>query len=838
MRLLLQVMLFITILCLLSLPAALAQQAKSTISGMAKDSGGSSLHGAVVKLSPNGQSTATDEQGQFTLSDLPPGTYSLTISYVGLAPFSKDLTVTAGETMHVVAELQVASRTDSITVTAERPRGEAEAINRERTADNILNVLPAEVITSLPNANIADALGRMPGVTLERDEGEDKYVQIRGTEPRLNNVTIDGINVPAPEGNVRQIKLDVIPSDIVESVEINKTLQANMDGDGIGGSVNLVTKTAGDTPTISLSGLGGYTPILGGRSAEQFGATVGKRFGKQKRFGALFGFTWDYNGRGIDDIEPTPDAVQTGNTVTPRMTALTSARYRYRRTRYGLGGSLDYKITDGSMVYLRYLYSDFQDFGDKWTYTLNNGDTPKYKTSSRSPDYAIGNIVAGGSHYFGATSVIWDASVARSRELDAAGNPGVTFKATGALKGLTSCVYDPTATTDPYRPEFSASCTAPGSPIYDPDNYKMSGLDTSYGLTAQLNLQGSVSIGRSYNLNGHLGTFQFGGKVRNEHKYQDAYQGVYDPTTTLLMSQFLNTFTNPNYYNNSYVLGPVTNYGKMTSFFNANPNDFSLDAGSTHLGSDPNNFDLIERISAAYAMNTIDFGKFRLVFGVRFENTQLDTLGNYVTNDANGNWVSTTPVYKNTSYVDVLPSASLRYALTGDSDLRLVYGRGISRPNPYDTVPYFQEDDQGLTITVGNPNLKAEHANNYDLLYEHYLKHLGLVQGGFFYKDLSDPIYQVATNLTTGPFAGYEQYQLVNGSSAWLYGFEVAYQQHFGFLPGPMAGIGFSGNYSYTNSQARDLPGRSDSPALLRQTPNSWNVSPTFDRGRFRCAWV
>src|SRR4029077_1902196 len=153
--------------------------------------------------------------------------------------------------------------TDQIIVTAERLQGETEAINIERTADNIVQVLPAEVIRSLPHANMADALGRLPSVTIERDEGEGKYVQVRGTEPRLTNTLIDGMNVPSPESGVRQIKFDSIPADIFESVKINKPLQANMDGDGIGGSVNLITKTATDLPSINLSGMGGYMPILG-----------------------------------------------------------------------------------------------------------------------------------------------------------------------------------------------------------------------------------------------------------------------------------------------------------------------------------------------------------------------------------------------------------------------------------------------------------------------------------------------------------------------------------------------------------------------------------------------
>jgi outer membrane receptor protein involved in Fe transport len=198
-----------------------------------------------VELQPTDKKTASDNTGQFSITDVAPGTYTLNISFVGMAPYSKEITVTGGQATRVEAQMEIASASDSVTVTADRVHGEAEAINRERTAENILQVLPAEIITSLPNANVADAIGRLPSVTLERDEGEGKYVQIRGTQPRYSNVTIDGVNVPSPESGVRQIKLDTIGSDLVESVEINKTLLANMDADGIGGSVNLRTKTAG-----------------------------------------------------------------------------------------------------------------------------------------------------------------------------------------------------------------------------------------------------------------------------------------------------------------------------------------------------------------------------------------------------------------------------------------------------------------------------------------------------------------------------------------------------------------------------------------------------------------
>src|SRR6266446_3887084 len=305
---------FCTILFLLAcsislIPVARAQSGKGSIAGRVTDSSSGALIGAQVTVQPKSASVVSDAQGQFFINDLEPGSYTVTITYVGFQSFTKTVSVTAGQAATVDAKMDVESQNLQVLVTAERASAEAEAVNRELVADNIVQVLPAEVIRSLPNANMADALGRLPSVTIERDEGEGKYVQIRGTEPRLTNTTINGINVPSPESGVRQIKLDAVPADIVESVEINKTLQANMDADGIGGSVNMVTKTAGERPTVNLSGMGGYTPIIGGRGQVETTGTVGQRFGSNKRLGMLIGGSYDWNGRGINDMEPSPDAI-------------------------------------------------------------------------------------------------------------------------------------------------------------------------------------------------------------------------------------------------------------------------------------------------------------------------------------------------------------------------------------------------------------------------------------------------------------------------------------------------------------------------------------------------
>src|SRR5438445_2927915 len=445
--------------------SAQAQERKGAITGRVTDSSGGALIGARVSVQPKGVTVISHAQGQFFVNDLEPGGYTVTVSYVGFTPATKTVVVTAGQSANADAKLEVESQNLEVLVTAERASGEAEAVNRGRTANNVLQVLPAGVIRSLPNANMADALGRLPSVTIERDEGEGKYVQIRGTEPRLANVTIDGVNTPSPESGVRQIKLDAIPADIVESVEINKTLQANMDPDGIGGSVNLVTKTAGERPTVSLSGMGGYTPIVNGRGLVETAATVGQRFGTSKRLGVLIGGTYDWNGRGIDDVEPVPDIAKFTDGSTARYFEAADIReYRYYRSRWGLAGSADYKPSDGSTIYVRGLYSDFKNYGDKWAYSLtdntpilnppqfpngiqlegSNGcsidpttnvetctGVPSFNTQIRQPDYGIGSILLGGKHVLTTTWYTWDISASRSRQIGQIGDRTASFNADG-----------------------------------------------------------------------------------------------------------------------------------------------------------------------------------------------------------------------------------------------------------------------------------------------------------------------------------------------------------------------------------------------------------------------
>ncbi|MCU1222303.1 MAG: TonB-dependent receptor [Edaphobacter sp.] len=799
-----------------------AQTGKGSLSGTVMDAQDRALQGAKVVAEPGGSSALSDAQGQFTLNALSAGDYDVTISYAGFSTFRKKVTVAVGQSARLDASLSVASGSEKVQVYAGREGGEIEAINRTFNADNIINVLPADVIKSLPNANVADAIGRLPSVTLERDEGEGKYVQVRGTEPRLTNTTIDGVNIASAEP-VRQIKLDIIPADLVESVQINKTLQANMPGDGIGGSVDLRTKSAGDRPTVTLESTGGYTPIIGGRPAYQFDGTLGKRFLEGNKLGVLFGGSYDWNGRGINDLEPGP--VLLGG--------YDQRDYQYYRSRLGFAGTVDYRINETSNLYLKGLYSLFHNYGNRWDYNLSTGLTAagqpdgsgsvKFGAEIRRPVQDLGSLQLGGRHVISRSLLAWDveSSIGRTRDN---GYSDASFKPLkgGPLDGIQYSLD----TSNPLTPKLTAQN---GVNVFDPTQLFYTGQSVNHYYNPEVDLGFGASLATSYTVGGHASTFEFGGRFRNAHKFANQDQTFTVPTAnkgdaSLAMTNFLGGFTDPNYYGGTYKFGPTVDYDKVKAFA-------AVSADPANPNVQTNNFNLIEKVSAGYVMNTIDVNKFRIVAGLRFENTSESDNGNTVPNGP--------PVAKNGSYLDVLPSASVRYSFTPSSGLRLVYGRGVSRPNFSDLVSFATISPGGVRTTsgIGNPNLKAEHADNVDLLYERSLNPVGLLQAGIFYKRLSDPIIPLNTTLADGTI----QTQPQNAGSAYVYGFEIAFQQHFTYLPGLLNGTGLSANYGYSASQLT-FPGllnpdgspsgiaRSDKPDLLRQAPHTWNISPTYDK--------
>lgn len=840
--------------------------AQTTVLGRVTDSAGEAVSGANVELVPPGRIAKTDSQGNFELDGVAPGEYTLTASYVGFSIFSREVEVRSGESVRVNPVLQVGTHNESVTVHADRQGGEVEALDIERTADNIVQVLPADVINSLPNTNIADAVGRLPSVSLERDEGEGKYIQIRGTEPRLSNVTIDGMHLPSPEG-VRNVKLDAIPADLVESVEVNKTLSANQDADAIGGSVNLVTRTPTNQPYLSLLGMGGYTPITGGRNEYQFAGTAGQRFGANNKFGAIFGFSYDYNARGIDDVEPGPGinnfTMGAGNTGTPGVALVGPPtadlrNYHYDRSRYGFDGELDYKLKEMSSIYLRGLFSHFNDFGEDWIYSPSINVFPNHDPATlsdttvnscgltsandtqfgnpagcggmgfrdvfRRPGQQLLSLEAGARHAWQKNLLIYE--VALSEANFTGGFSSAGFDGPGTSDNSVAFGVD---TRNPFTPKFPA---LNGVNIYDPNAYALTSADTEKDGIFERNVVGDISLSHQYSAGGHFSTFEVGFKGWDARKTSVVDRENFNNINGQLMSNFLRSYRDNNYYFDQYAFGPTVQFSKIEAALAPGGTSFST------LDNYPNDWDLSERIWAGYAMNTINFRNFRLQAGVRIESTRDDLHALILNFDpATGNFVPPPqPLATSNSYINAFPSVQAQYRFGNDTVLRAAYGMGIARPNFGDVAPFQSYDpnaNQTVPVSAGNPKLKPTHAQDFDVLVEHYFNPHGLIQGGFFYKALSDPIYEsVISVVQVGPYTGLNQSAPANGPNAHLAGLEMSWQQGLKFLPGPLNGMGVRANYSYVTSRAT-FPvslARTDHPTLVRTAPNNWNFDVTYDK--------
>ena len=852
------------LLCGMALPAA-AQNQTGSISGTLMDPAGAVLRGAQVSIPDKGMVTFTDQQGRFFFSGLDAGNYTVSVSYIGFQPLTKSVTVNPGVATDVNLQLVVASQKQTVLVTAGSASAEVEAVNEERAADNLIQVMPTKTITELPDRNLGDAISRMASVALTRNEGQDNFVEVRGGEPRLTNTTVDGFNMPSEDPGIREFDFFAVPSSIVDSVKVSKTLEANMDGDGIGGSVNLITKTASDTPTYQITAIGGYTPIENGRPNAQVYGTWGRRFGASKKLGFIIGSEYDFDGTGINDVEPTPDEATLASGQNVVWDDSQDIRtYMFHRPRLGFGGSLDYRLKPGSTIFLRYIYTYTRDSGDKSVYSLFDNTpgvqsvettvgnysggcgvtdgitTPPCNTPPRFYDQAENariysdSIQLSGTHVLTNSWFAWSAAVGNGYFGD---DPFDSGNFTN-IATTSACQFNQSATTDYHLPQWSPACF---DEINSPQNYVFTGTRRSLGHNEQINigLQGSGAF--RYHIGGHLNTLEIGAKFRSMHQYDNQYQSYTNYTGAgagIPMSTFPNQLKQSNYYNGSYRDGYNVWYGALQNYVNQHSSDFTID--NSDKGVDSGNYGLVEHIPAFYVMNTTDFGNgVRLVLGLRAEITT-DSVHNLAF-DPNGN---ASPNKFSGSYYDILPSASLRFNAGPGSYMRLIYARGVSRPEEQWLA---QDLSWGIggngaykyTVSFGNPNLKAETGDDIDVLYDHYFKTFGVLSGGYFYKHLSLPPVSTQKILNNylppgAPPADQGTYlatYYINAGSAWISGVELQYLQHWTSLPGFLGGLGMNANYSYIGSQTSGISGRSDKPRLLENAPNLFNIGPTYNKG-------
>src|SRR5258708_2077260 len=508
--------------------------------------------------------------------------------------------------------------------------------------------------------------------------------------------------------------------------------------------------------------------------------------------------------------------------------------YLYDRTRYGFGGEADYKIGDMSSIYLRGLYSKFKDYGEQWAFTPGidafvsdpstcspsggpvtafNGPTGcgsiGLQDVNRKPGQQIFSVQAGARHAVRSTLIAYE--IALSQAHYTGGFPRMGFS------GPSNIPFG-VDTTNPFTPKFQV---LNGVNTYDLSQYALGFGFTENNSIFERDVVGDISLNKQYSIGSHSSSFEVGFKGWDAAKTQRYDREFYNAAGGQNASDFLSNFKDNNYYLGNYTYGPVTDFKKILA---------AVQAGGTSPSTQynlQNAFDIGERIWAGYAMNTISFGNIRLQAGVRIEATQHSLLA--TTLDTTTDPITVTPLRRNNSYINVFPSVQAQYRFGSDTILRGSYGMGIARPNFGDIAPYFIDDPtSNPEFSQGNPNLKQTHAQNFDVLVEHYLKPLAIIQAWLFYNELTPPLHGVTLPFQTATVA-----TLTNGPSAHISGIEAAWQQQLSFLPGLLNGMGVQANYSYTSSHA-SFPSatgeRPSHPSLVRTAPNNWNFDVTYDK--------
>jgi TonB-dependent receptor len=774
---------------------------------------GNPLPGAKVTVEGAASETSTDREGNFRLDAVPAGARTLVVSYLGRRDQRIEITVAAGTTKSAQVQMKDAAFEERVTVAAGLIRdAEERALNQQKTASNITNVVSADQIGRFPDQNAAETTQRIPGISIQRDQGEGRYVIVRGTEPRLNSMLIDGERIPSPDPSVRQVALDVIPSDLLQAIEVSKALTPDMDADAIGGSVNLVMKQAPEKFRLLATAAGGFNRALNSYGQDNVSATAGRRFDEGK-VGIILSGSATNNARGNQDFEPTYTGAQA-------LAGLDLRDYTVHRDRYGATGAVDVKARPDASFVIRGVYNRFTDDHElrrRLREQITNSRIDR-ELRDRTHIEQIGSLAFSGQQLLGRA------------ELD--------YKVSGAYASQ----FDPLTVTTTFReskvtfaPNVSAGSLDPDNIQANPQNETLAGYNFNSQIRAtnfaqdrdivtQANLRLPIQASNA------LATFiKFGAKYRDKQRSRDRRESTLTTTATLRLTDFLDTgFNPPSFLDGRYDIGDFISQDAALNL----PNAAAMTSTRNHT-RDAEEYFAGERVAAAYAMAEIYAGsKLFILPGVRYEYTTSDYQGNTVLFSPAGAYLSTQPVTGDHSYGVPLPDVHMRYAITPDTNLRAAVTRSLARPNYYDLVPYRAQDDSAATLSLGNPTLKPTKSWNLDFMAEHYLKSVGLISAGVFYKRLEDYIYVNTFAQSIGDTV-YQTTQPLNGESASIRGMELAVQNRFTKLPAPWDGFGVFANYTLTDSDAA-FPGRvGEKASLPGQSRHVGNVSASYEKGGF-----
>ncbi|WFC64022.1 TonB-dependent receptor [Pseudomonas sp. REST10] len=675
-----------------------------------------------------------------------------------------------------------------------------KALQEQKSADSIKSVVHADGVGQLPDDNAAEALQRIPGLSVERDQGEGRFVSVRGIAPDLNSVTINGTLVPAPEGDRRAVALDVLPAELVQSLSVVKSLTPDMDANSLGGTIEVESLSAFDHDGLfyTLSGEASHDTNVD-KTSPKFSGAISDRFSLGEgtdNFGVAAAFSWQKRKFGSENVE-TGGAWDFDDGA--RLEEVEQRDYQITRERTGFGLNFDYQPDDYSNYYLRTLYSKFKDTEtrnaagiefDDAQLSGERGDGEGWRElKSREDTQEIQSYVFGGERMIDLWTISGQAGYSQSTEKDPGGIAGAKF-----VGDFTGIGFDGTR-----KPHLVA-----GGAFYDPTAFELDEVEWEKvsGKDKEKNIR--LDLARDYDLAGNAAQVKFGGKLSRRDKTSDTEVWVYDDFTGVGLDGLQSGSVD-------YSLGRFgdgISAGAIKNLIGGLDRSQFYDEENSRI----NDFDMREDINAAYLMNTLDVDDWRFIAGLRYEGTEFEAKGTGLRDG----------VYEDSQsrnrYDHWLPGLHARYQLSPSTAIRAAWTNSVVRPTFGQLAPGFAID--GADASFGNPDLKPLESMNLDLGIEHYMGRAGVVSGFLFYKDIDNFIYN--TDLAgSGEWIGFDEaLTFDNGSSAKLYGVELAYSQKFDWLPAPWNGLLLGANLTLSQSDASiegqgtkrsiDLPNQSD----------------------------
>ena len=819
---------------------------QGTIRGRIIDASKQTLPGASIYIENLRTGVTSDVNGYYTFSNLNPGTYTIKISYVGYSPVEMKITIPAGKTLEKDVVLNEGLELQEVVVGGAF-QGQRRAINSQKNSLGITNVVSADQVGKFPDSNIGDALKRISGINVQYDQGEARFGQVRGTSADLSSVTINGNRIPSAEGDTRNVQLDLIPADMIQTIEVNKVVTPDMDGDAIGGSINLVTKNSPYKRTITATAGSGYNWISE-KAQLNLGFSYGDRFFNDK-LGIMLSASYQNAPSGSDDVEFVWDTDSKGTIC---LTDYQIRQYYVTRERQSYSAAFDWDINANHKLFFKGIFNNRNDWENRYRLTLKdlNKDVNKKKegavadnkasvrlqTKAGSPNNRNARLerqrtmdfTLGGEHLFGKLSMDWNASYARASEE----RPNERYLGYELKKQNFDIDL-----SDIRRPYASAQA---GSTLILNNDFSLQELTEQQEDIVEKDLKFSMNFKLPLVKGFYSNQLRFGAKVVDKSKDKDLEFYDYEPVDEKAFNS--NSFSNTSEQNrNGYMPGEKYKAGTFISkeyVGGLDLNNSSLFNKTENLEELAGEYKARETVTAGYLRFDQNFGKkLSAMVGLRLENTHLKYNGRKLTlnDDGDPESLTVTPDVKD-SYLNILPSVLLKYNVNEDFKIRGSFTETLSRPKYSALIPNVNINNKDSELTLGNPELKPTTSFNFDLSADYYFKSVGLVSIGIYYKDINDFIVTQTVRGYEYEGNSYDKFmQPRNAGDANLLGVEVGYQRDFGFIAPTLKCVGFYGTYTYTHSKVNNFnfTGRENEKDLkLPGSPeHTANASLYFEKG-------